>query len=66
MFPVQTPLCGQPGFGAQPCYKAPGDLQVIISQTLTSVRLPPPPPPTMTKVGCGAVIIAVKKHLNGY
>ena len=27
-FPVQTPLGAQLGLGTQPCYEAPGDLEV--------------------------------------
>ena len=29
-FPVQTPVDAQLGLGTQPCYEAPGDLQVEI------------------------------------
>ena len=44
-FPAQTPLGARPGFGTQPRYEAPGELQVEISNeyaviNIRLVRLP--------------------------
>ena len=49
-FLVQTPQGAWLGLGTQPCYEAPGDLQLEIVENAVSNRLSPQEWP---KFGCG-------------
>ena len=53
-FPVQTLLGASPGLGTQPCYKAPGNLQLkIVENTVLNIGLVRLFPRKMPKVGRG-------------
>ena len=61
---VQTPLGARLGFGIQPRYEAPGDLQVEIINAVVNIGLVRLPPRHWSKVGRGAAKQQIKQISN--